>query len=813
MDPELFRSVKAVFQEAMELSGEAREAFLDEAFAEAPELEEPVRSLLRSAEDSSVFIEQPAFQSLGKGDEGDGRDEQRIGPYRILRVIGSGGMGMVYEAEGDHPKRVVALKTVRAGLADASALKRFELETRILATLKHPGIAQIYDAGTEGTGTLAIPYFAMEYVPNARTITQFADDLKLTIEQRLKLFIRVCEAVHYGHQRGIIHRDLKPANILVDRSAGKVQPKIIDFGVARAMEGDLTLATAVTGAGHLVGSLHSMSPEQCEGIHENLDIRSDVYSLGVVLYELLCGRKPLDLTERSITEAVRIISHDPPVRPSAVRSGLKGDLETILLKALEKDRERRYGSVREMARDVYAYLHSRPIEARPPGFVYLAKLFIRRNRLAVTAAVVVLLTLVTALVVSLESVFDSDRRVARAEQRARDAERARDFLLEALGRTTWEDGEPSTGTERSENDDSGTGRSGSGIAIITDRVKAILEEEDRRPIDADVITGSAVGEALLELKLHDEAQAYLEAARAAANRESGATPTTITMLKFLEARLFKAQDRSNEAEALFREVLRRAEGDSEIADTVLIKVRLELAGALVKRVGPVAAKTGPIRGETEDGGTFRSRVVEGDADMTVNLTHENRTAEAESLLRDALERCYGVLGRNHDLTIRAKDALGAFYLDAGRHSEAEPFLASTLKALEARLEPDHPRIRGLVDSLARCLEARGRPLEAIPLIERKIAWIRVDRGEDHPITRDLELHLARIHFDALQSAEAEALCRPVLESRRRSLGDEKPRYRRGARTAGADPFQQRALPAGPGTLRGSPCDPIEGPWS
>jgi WD40 repeat protein len=384
-----------------------------------------VRALLAALERTDAFLERPvgaAFREAAAA-----RSERHVLPavpgFTIERLVGVGGMAAVYEATQELPRRRVALKILRRSVAGPDALRRFEFETEVLAKLRHPAIAAIFEAGTFDDGAGLIPYFAMELVEGARTITAHCVAERLALAARIELMIRVCDAVQHGHLNGVIHRDLKPANVLVDANG---QPRVIDFGIARAArEGGRDQATT---AGQMIGTLNAMSPEQCTP-RATVDARTDVYSLGVLLYEVLCGAPPHDLDALPVHEAIHTIQRVEPRRPSAIDPRLRGDVEAIVLKAMAKEPERRYGSVAALAADLRRLLAHQAIEARAPTMLYQARLFARRNRTLVTAAGLGFVALVAATAISLRSAFvaaDELRQRTLAEARA---DRERDKAL------------------------------------------------------------------------------------------------------------------------------------------------------------------------------------------------------------------------------------------------------------------------------------------------------------------------------------------------------------------------------------------------
>ncbi len=362
----------------------------------------------------------------------DGRQPEtilpaQIGGYRIIRLIGAGGMGVVYEARQVEPHRVVALKVLRRGVASRRAMKRFRHEVEVLGRLQHSGIAQIYHAATHDDGHGGVPFFVMEYVTDAQPITHYAVQHSLSIRQRLDLFTSACDAVHHGHQKGVLHRDLKPDNILVGAGPdGAACIKVIDFGIARATDSDRALTTVETDARTLLGTLQYMSPEQCED-SSDIDTRSDVYALGIVLYQLLTNHVPYDVGHRSLPSAIRIICETEPPIPSTFRRSLRGDLDTIVLKAINKDRTRRYDSVAQLAEDVRRHLDGDPISEPSPTPWANGAQWIRRHPIAVTGIACLIIASLTVALTTLsvwwialrpyDLVVSSDRQEARLETR------------------------------------------------------------------------------------------------------------------------------------------------------------------------------------------------------------------------------------------------------------------------------------------------------------------------------------------------------------------------------------------------------------
>ncbi len=439
-----------IFAEAIELPEAERAAFLDRACAGDSALRRRVDLLLAGYAAAGVFMEaSPAARTAEALEEPAGA---RIGHYTLVRKLGEGGCGIVYLAEQHAPvRRLVALKVIKLGMDTRDVIARFDAERQALALMDHPGIARVFDAGATDSGR---PYFVMEYV-DGLPIVRFCDGHSLDLRARLELFARVCTALQHAHQKGVIHRDIKPGNILVVLHDGVPMPKIIDFGIAKATQGRLTEHTVVTSLGQLIGTPAYMSPEQAAAAEDDIDTRSDIYSLGVLLYELLTGRPPYDpksLVRAGIEEIRRIIREVDPPRPShslatldhaglatlarqrraaptQLTSALRRDLDWIVMRCLEKDRERRYGTAAALADDIQRHLRSEPIVARPPHAAYLARKFVVRHRFACASALALAVALVTGTVVSLRQATRATRAETLAVRQREQAEALLTFML------------------------------------------------------------------------------------------------------------------------------------------------------------------------------------------------------------------------------------------------------------------------------------------------------------------------------------------------------------------------------------------------
>ncbi|MHC4991050.1 MAG: serine/threonine-protein kinase [Planctomycetota bacterium] len=442
---------KEIFFESLELDDAARHSFIEERCGHDAELLARVQRLLASHESAGRFMSSPTRKDVRTAPP-DGiavhpgeRPGDELGAYRLLAEIGEGGFGKVFLAEQHEPvRRRVAIKIVKLGMDTDQVIARFQAERQALAMMDHPGIAKVFDAGATTTGR---PYFVMEYVPG-ESVTTFCDRYRLSLPERLELFVDICRVVQHAHQKGIIHRDLKPGNVLVTRIDGRPAPKVIDFGIAKAAGPALSDQT-LTHDLQILGTPEYMSPEQAGEGGLDVDTRSDVYALGVLLYELLTGASPFDrrrLQEAGHVELLRIIREEDPPRPSTrlgmlgedlpaiaerravdqegLRRALRGDLDWIVLKAMEKDRARRYETAAALANDIVRFLRAEPVVARPPSTAYLVAKFVRRHRVTVVAAAVVAVALVVGLVGTTIGLWQASRQRDVARSALDEAEQA-----------------------------------------------------------------------------------------------------------------------------------------------------------------------------------------------------------------------------------------------------------------------------------------------------------------------------------------------------------------------------------------------------
>ena len=662
----------------------------------------------------------------------------QIGHYRILRKVGEGGMGAVYEAEQEKPRRIVALKVIRPGVAGPQALKRFEHETQILGRLLHPGIAQIYEAGTADAGHGPQPFFAMEFVRGQR-LTDYADARRLGTRQRLELFTRICDAVQHAHQKGVIHRDLKPGNILVTDDG---QPKILDFGVARATDSDLQATTLRTDIGQLIGTVPYMSPEQVTGDPDQLDTRSDIYALGVVLYELLAGRPPYDLHHKLIHEAVRIIREAEPTRLSSVNKTLRGDVETIISKSLEKDKERRYQAASALAADIRHYLNDEPIAARPPSAAYQVRKFAKRNKVLVGGVAATFVALLGGLAASTTLYYRAEAQRQRAVMAEQEQNRARQ--------------------EADEQRELAEKR-----AAETDQV-AEFQSKMLSEIDAQ----------LMGARLRED---VLAEARAAMEHSRRSDEEITARLGQLEALLDGTNFTNAAVRSLDRNVLQRALEaiDKQFADQPLVQARLlETAADTLYSLGLYDAATAPQERALQ---TRRSLLGDDHPDtlgsinkMGFLLTEQGKLAEAEPYHREALAGNRRLLGDDHPETLTSIANMGGLLQEQGKLGEAEPFYREALEGRRRVLGDDHPSTLDSIGNMDCLLQAQGKLAEAEPFSREALEGRRRVLGDDHPHTLVSINNLGVLLQAQGKFAEAEPLYREALDGSRRVLGDDHP---------------------------------------
>ncbi|MGB0716292.1 MAG: protein kinase domain-containing protein [Phycisphaerae bacterium] len=769
-EPSLFQRAREIFNRVCEAPVDERARLLEEACRDDDELRREVQSLL-DYDDSTGG--DPANSSLGAGvrsaaqslvegmDQTASRILDRFGPYRIIGRIGEGGMGEVYEAEQDSPRRRVALKVIRTGSLSSRLIRRFEHEAFILGQLQHVGIAHIYESGVAEIDGRQQPFFAMELIEGER-ITVFARERSLSIRQRMELLARVCDAVQHAHQKGIIHRDIKPANILVvEQATGSQtlssgsshavsgQPKVLDFGVARVTDSDVQTPTLQTHTGEIIGTLAYMSPEQVTGDSQALDTRCDVYALGVLLYQMLTDELPLDIANKSVPEAARIIRDEEPTLFVKTHTTVDADVRTIIAKAMEKDPDRRYDSAAQLAADIRRFLQDEPIVARPTSALYHLQKFASRNKGLVAGMITAVVMLFVALVGTGYGLFQAQS----ANTKLQSVVDYQSAMLEELDVSTM--GRDIMATLREEarlnlgdGDETQLGQLASfeqvlslvnestvasralDTSIMTRAVKALDTSFSEEPaLQADL--RASLIEIYINLGLTERALALARVESTARSALHGEDDPRTLLAERTVCRILSESKDFEAAEALARSLLetqKRVLGERHV-ETLLT---LKLLGAA--------------------------------------LTQLDRNDLGQEELTAAIAGLEATVGVNHIYTLNAKNELAFYYRKKGRFDEALEIYLETLAAIERSLGPFHRDTLAAVSNTGQLYYAKSEFDKALPYLERAATVEAELFGDDHNRTirarRDLSKCLSRMG----ELVRAEQIILDVLERSRRLYG-------------------------------------------
>ncbi|MHC4428238.1 MAG: serine/threonine protein kinase, partial [Planctomycetota bacterium] len=701
-----------VFAEVIERPPPERSVRLEELCGDDDDLKARVRSMLDAHGKLGRFLAEPQTGSL-IAESGPGRT---IGHYAIRGEIGAGGMGTVYEAVQEHPHRTVALKVLRRGMASPSMIRRFRHEAEILGRLRHPNIAQVYEAGTVDEGEGDQPWFAMELL-RGEPLLAHAGSKKLGTRERLDLFVKVCDAVQYAHQKGIIHRDLKPDNVLVDEHG---EPKILDFGVARLTDSDIQVTTLQTDVGQLVGTVSYMSPEQATGDPGELDTRSDVYALGVMLYELLSGRLPYDLSGKSIPQALRVIGEEDPTRLSSVSRVFRGDLDTIAAKTLEKEKVRRYQTAAELAADIRHYLKDEPIVARPASTFYQLKKFTRRNRVLVGGVAATFVALVLGLITTLWQAVEARAEAARALT-------VKTFLSDTLAATDFAAaGHRLTIGHVLDNAAAEVGETFAG--------EPVMEAEVRHLLGLSYASMSELPKSIEQLRLAVEIR----------RRELGADHLDTLESRYQLAEKLRMNFQWGEAETDLRPVVtarRRTLGDTHADTLQAIHLLADTLNPLYKHDECERLAQEAIEGFTALYGPDSEQAILARKELAELRNEQNRKWKAAEIMRDNLVRAKRSLGDDHWITLELTRQLGVFLAFRDEWGEAEHLLKSSLEARRRLFGEDDDTALFWAETCGQLLVRAGQVEEGLELQRTALAKLRERYGASNLRTVNAMYHL------------------------------------------------------------------------
>ncbi|MCC6245808.1 MAG: serine/threonine protein kinase [Gemmatimonadaceae bacterium] len=730
---------------------------------------------------------------------------ETLGRYRLTRVLGEGGMGTVYEAEDEQLRRVVALKVVRGDRISPEISRRFALESEVLGRLQHPGIAQIFEAGTVESASGPRSYFAMELV-RGLPLTDYANRQRLSAEDRLDLFARVCDAVHYAHRQGVVHRDLKPANILVDESG---QPKILDFGVAKITNADVR-ATRQTSVGEMVGTLQYMSPEQVNAVPSEIEESSDVYSLGVILYELISGRLPYDLEQAALHDALRVILVQEPAPLSSINRRLRGDVEIIVQKALEKERHRRYRSAEALGSDIRRFLRDEPIIARPASPFYQLRKFARRNRTLVTSAALGIVLLTLGGAVSTWQAIRATRAERLADARRIEADSAR--ALAERGRQLADSALQAADVERANalreqqaaiaSANVATAEASKSQAVtsfLTDmlasadpattqgrdlRVRDLLDNAERRtsatfaaqpevraPIEA------TIGRTYFQLGEYDLARTHLDTAYRLYERTSGTSTRAIVDLTADIGKVARAAGDIALADKRLTEALRAMRAQRAPNDEALSATVAELAGVRYAQARfPEAERLfrEALRITRAKFGETHVRTGERRLELGRFLAYTARPKEGLVELERSTQILTAALGANHPTVITSLIGKADAERNQNMETESEGTLRRALSTARVVFREPHPLLADVVSRIGEIAINRGRLAQADTFITEALS-VRVSAlGADHPDVQLARAMMGRLRADQGRLDEATELYTAALASRRKVLGATNP---------------------------------------